>query len=169
MSRSHIRQTVRNILAELGMVTAPTSVEKVAKGLGISIRYAPLEDELSGMAFIKENTKVIVVNALHHPHRQRFTIAHEIGHHVLHADELATGVHVDKVIMRRDVISASGTDDQEIQSNVFASELLMPKHLVISLCGTSFDFNDEAALKAWAKQFKVSVTALQYRLTCIDD
>ncbi|HTU13037.1 MAG TPA: ImmA/IrrE family metallo-endopeptidase [Allosphingosinicella sp.] len=136
--------------------------------MGISLRYAPLGDELSGMAFIKEGVSVIAVNALHHPHRQRFTIAHEMAHHVLHADRLAAGVHVDKVILRRDVLATRGVDDLEIEANTFASELLMPRELFGQIVGPAIDLNDEARLSAIARRFKVSVAALQYRLASID-
>jgi len=120
------------------------------------------------MAFIKEGVSVIAVNALHHPHRQRFTIAHEMAHHVLHADRLAAGVHVDKVILRRDVLATRGVDDLEIEANTFASELLMPRELFGQIVGPAIDLNDEARLSAIARRFKVSVAALQYRLASID-
>lgn len=166
--RADARERARALLHRAGVTAPPVPVERVAKLLGVSIRYAPLEDELSGMAFVKGEAKVVAVNALHHPNRQRFTIAHELGHHVLHADRLASGVHVDRVIMRRDQISSQGSEDFEIQANVFASELLMPRDLIASETGASLDLNDEVALAALARRFKVSPAALQFRLAAME-
>ena len=136
--------------------------------MDITIRYAPLEGELSGMAFIKDSAKVIAVNALHHPNRQRFTIAHELGHHVLHRQALEKSVHVDKVILKRDILAAQGVDEFEIQANIFASELLMPQELIAAIVGTNVDLNDENRLMDIARRFKVSIAALQLRLASLD-
>jgi len=174
------REAARRLLRKHGVATAPVPVDAVIKAEGIAIRYSPLADDLSGMAFIKDGQAVIVVNASHHPHRQRFTLAHECGHHVLHAKQLAAGVHVDKVVLHasqlaagvdvnkvvlhRDALAGSGSDQDEIAANRFASELLMPEFLIAPLRSGLSDMNDEARLLRSAKQFKVSLAALQYRL-----
>lgn len=163
-----VRAEARSLVAAHGVTAAPVPVDRIAKAMGISVRYAPLEDELSGMAFIKDGVRVIAVNALHHPNRQRFTIAHELAHHVLHAATLASGVHVDKVILRRDELSATGTQGLEVEANAFASELLMPRELVTDIVGQAVDLNDEARLAAVAKRFRVSTAALQFRLASLD-
>lgn len=163
-----IRSRAREILNEYNMLSLPVPVDKLAKKMGIIVRYEPLEGELSGMAFVKGDAKVVAVNSFHHPNRQRFTIAHEIGHHVLHAEKLKEGIHVDKMVMRRDVLAATGTDDFEIQANVFGSELLMPRDHIVALAGT-LDLDDEDQLAKCARQIKVSVAALQFRLSALDE
>ena len=70
----------RQIISELAISKPAVSLERIAKHLKIQIRYSPLDNELSGMAVIKDGEAIIGVNSLHHPNRQRFTIAHEIGH-----------------------------------------------------------------------------------------
>jgi Zn-dependent peptidase ImmA (M78 family) len=166
--REAIRAEARSLVAAHGVTAAPVPVDRIAKAMGISVRYAPLEDELSGMAFVKDDVRVIAVNALHHPNRQRFTIAHEMAHHVLHASTLAEGVHVDKVILRRDMLSATGTDDLEVEANTFASELLMPRDLMAPVVDQFVDLNDEAQLTAVARRFRVSTAALQFRLASLN-
>lgn len=167
-SRREIRAQARAVLAGHHIVAPPVPVERIAKAMNIAIRYAPLEEDLSGMAFIKDNVRVIAVNALHHPNRQRFTIAHELAHHVLHAELLLNGVHVDKVVLKRDALAAGGSDDIEIQANTFASELLIPEQLIGSVLDQSVDLNDETKLLALARRFKVSVAALQFRLAALE-
>src|ERR1700686_5518950 len=132
----------QQLLTRLDIKSVPTPVEKIAKALGVQVRFSPFDDELSGMIYIKEGIPIIGVNSLHHPHRQRFTIAHEIGHLELHRDIISANVHVDRQfpILMRDAISATGTDQMEIQANQFAAELLMPLALVDQvLAGKSFD------------------------------
>lgn len=90
------REAARTILREFGVKGAPVPIERIIKARNVMLQYAPLEEDLSGMAFIKDGVGIIGVNALHHPNRQRFTAAHELGHHVLHAPDLQKAVHVDK-------------------------------------------------------------------------
>lgn len=157
------------LLKRLKITTAPTPVEKIAKELGAQIRFAPFDEEISGMIHVKDGTIVIGVNALHHPNRQRFTIAHELGHLVLHREIITSHVHIDKgfpAALMRDTRSAAGTDTVEVQANQFASELLVPIALLDKeLAGrAAIDMEDEKALEDLAKKFKVSKQAIQYRI-----
>lgn len=166
--QAEIRQQANELLRSQHVSSAPVPIDRIAKAQGVHIRYAALDDGLSGMAFVRDGQRVIAVNALHHLHRQRFTIAHELAHHVLHADILANGdVHVDRVILHRAALAASGIDKIEIAANVFASELLMPEFLIRQI-GIVVDMLDEAKLAALAKRLKVSVAALQFRLAALD-
>lgn len=90
------QQEAIDILEELKINQQPVPVEKVARHLGAQIRFSPLDNEISGMIFIKDGVPIIGVNSLHHPNRQRFTIAHECGHLVLHRERLTQEVHIDK-------------------------------------------------------------------------
>lgn len=158
------RDAARRILAEAEVHTLPVPLERIIKSKGVRIQYAPLDMELSGMAYVRDGQSVIGVNSLHHPNRQRFTIAHELAHHILHASMLNGSVHVDKVILKRDPLAARGVDTTEIQANNFAAELLMPEALLAKFMGPGFDIGDDEALATLARRFKVSSSALQYRL-----
>src|SRR6202030_4863019 len=83
--------------------------------------------------YIKDNVPISGVNSLQHPNRQRFTIAHECGHLVLHRDLITHVVHIDKKfpVLRRDDKSATGSERIEIQANQFAAELTMPRALLL--------------------------------------
>ena len=162
------RHAARTILTELGVNGVPVPVERIVKARGIVLHYAPLEDDLSGMAFIKDGVGIIGVNALHHPNRQRFTIAHELAHHELHADKIRKTVHVDKGfrVLHRDEISSQGVDPLEIDANAFASELLMPRAFIAGeLDAGGLDMEDDARIEALAKKFRVSGSAMRFRLS----
>ena len=168
--RSKAIQTARSLLKEHTIETIPVPVERIAKSLGIRVEYAPLDDELSGLAHIRDDVPIIGVNALHAPNRRRFTLAHELAHIVLHRDELEHAVHVDRGSLRRDALAAEGVDPIEIEANAFAAALLMPERLLISeLKRQPVDLEDDAAVAALAKRFRVSDAAIRYRLNSLGE
>lgn len=160
--RLSAERAAQNVLATTGTRGRPIDVIGVARAMGIQVQSMPLDDELSGMAFIKDGLQVIVVNSQHHPNRQRFTVAHELGHHVMHALELQSGVHVDKVIFNRNARSRTGEDVLEVQANTFAAEILIPK-AELRLLG-SIDVNNDQRISDLAREFRVSQSAMAIRV-----
>jgi Zn-dependent peptidase ImmA (M78 family) len=161
----HIR--AQQLLARLGIQSLPIPVEKIAKALGALVRFSPFDSELSGMVYIKDGVPIIGVNSMHHPNRQRFTIAHELGHLELHRQMITSSVHVDKNFpaLMRDPKSSTGTEQIEIEANQFAAELLMPRALVdLALGEKQFDIDDDGPIEALAKKCRVSKQALEYRI-----
>lgn len=158
-------QRARDLLGKYWDKPKPVNLKRLARRMNITLEFVPLDDDLSGLAFIEEGKKYIGVNALHHPNRQRFTIGHEIAHHVLHEELLRRGTHVDAIVLRRDHLSALGTDVQEIEANAFSSELLIPQALLNEKLPDHADVLDDERLIALANEFQVSLTALHFRLT----
>lgn len=157
----------RALLERFNVTAPPVPVRRIAHLMGAQIRLSPLDDELSGMIFVKDGVPIIGVNALHHPNRQRFTIAHEIAHLELHRQAIETEVHVDKTfpVLMRGPMAATGTDALEREANLFAAELLMPRDfLERALAGQAFDIDDERPLEDLARKFRVSKQALEYRI-----
>lgn len=166
ISKARIRgeKAAETLLGRLSSISAPVPVKEIAISEGCVVRSTVLSDELSGMAFIKEGQKFIVYNATHHPNRQRFTIAHELAHHILDWKMLSQSVHVDKGVLRRDNLSAGGTDAIEISANAFAACLLMPEKLLRAAAPRSIDLEDEVIVANLAKRFAVSQAALTNRI-----
>lgn len=167
-----VRAQAERLLSDCGVTAPPVPVERIAKALGVRVHRVPFEDDLSGLIFIDGQRPVIGVNSRHHPNRRRFTVAHELGHFVLHKEVLAGQVHVDRGfrVLMRDANSASGMDGREIEANQFAAELLMPKSFVLAeVRRRRVAFLDEnAPLSAIAKKFQVSEQALQFRMLNLD-
>ena len=136
----------------------------------VKIIYKILDEELSGLCFLKDKAPYVAINVLHSMNRQRFTVPHEIGHVILHAGILNKGVHLDKTItmLRRDVELASGKVAIEVRANQFAAALLMPKSLIAQYMdenGLQYGVSaDEDTIEAMAKAFKVSSTAMAIRI-----
>ena len=161
----------RELLARLNIQSVPVPLERIGKAVGAVIRYSPLDEELSGMIYVKDGLPIIGVNRLHHPNRQRFTVAHEIGHLVLHRNLISEQVHVDKKFpielsgLKRDSISGLGTEPVEIEANRFAAALLIPESYLEKMLGSrQFDIDDEEPVEELARKLRVSKQALEFRI-----
>ena len=169
-ARKSPQEEARKILAELKITQPPVPIEKVARHLGAKIRFSPFDGEISGMIYIQDGLPIIGVNSLHPPNRQRFTIAHECGHLILHRNLITQEVHVDKKfpVLRRDDKSTTGTELIEIEANRFAAELTMPRALLLRALGNDvIDIDDTDLVNKLAQQFKMSSDAMTIRMTSL--
>ena len=148
-------QTVRdplNIIREFQQ-REPVDVKGIARALGIEVREEVLGDGISGKITRNDGCYTITVDASESKLRQRFTIAHEIAHYVLHADLIENGV-IDNEMYRSKQLS----DERERQANRFAAWILMPDNLVRSLADQHLD------AKQIAERLQVSEAAMKVRL-----
>lgn len=107
---------------------------EIPERLGVVLRAGPLP-RLAG-AYVLEPGSLpgILVNNRHPVARQRYTVAHEIGHHVL---EHATSLDADTEL---DQTAGDTVPDHERMAEAFAAWLLMPRRLVLFKIGrTSCD------------------------------
>ncbi|OCK55076.1 ImmA/IrrE family metallo-endopeptidase [Bradyrhizobium sp. LMTR 3] len=168
-SAKTLRHEATNVLEEFGVRKPPVPVEKIATSLGARLKYSPFDGELAGMLIRGDEGTVIGVNSLHHINRQRFTIAHECGHLLLHKGK---DVHIDRSfrVNKRDEKSSQAVDPEEIEANRFAAELLMPYDMIVKeLVDYHIDIEDEEQLKELADKYQVSVQALTHRITNVLD
>lgn len=160
------RRKATEALTKAGITSPPVPLEDVARELGAVIRYEPFVGTLSGMAHRDADGQAVIgVNLLHKTNRQRFTIAHEIAHLVLHQHE---DFHIDEgfPIGFRNEISGLAVDPKEIEANQFAAELLMPLDwLVKDIRERNLDFESEDSLEELAQRYGVSVQAMTIRLS----
>ena len=162
-----IEEKTAQILSELGINELPIPIKKIANSIGVQIHPYDLGENISGVLVIKNDEGIIGVNPTESSVRQRFTIAHELGHYVLHKNTNES-IFVDKdfKILFRNQVSAIGVDKREQEANSFAASILMPKKMIEhQLNQYSLDLTDEVALKKLAKTFNVSVTAMSIRIS----
>lgn len=138
----------------------PVDVHGLARRLGIYVKTTSLPDNQSG--YIKKEVNgsfTVGLNREDGELRQRFTLAHELGHYYLHSDLLEPGgAHFDRLYSGHND-SGLLTERDEAQANQFAAELLMPKSQVRRTWN-----NDRPELWQMAKQFGVSKAAMAWRL-----
>jgi Zn-dependent peptidase ImmA (M78 family) len=139
----------------------PVDVLTIAKKMGFRLIDTVDEATLSGYIELKEGVPFCSYNSKEPMTRQRFTIAHEVGHYALgHLDDdrkFAGGKR-----MFRDTSSnfQLGQNREETQANQFAAELLMPAKVVDWLIKEK----DVITIEALSENFNVSTTAMVYRL-----
>jgi Zn-dependent peptidase ImmA (M78 family) len=155
----------QRVLAMLGTAEPPVDVEGAAESLGLNVIQDRMERSISGLLYRDDESVIIGVNANHPLRRQRFTVAHEIGHYLLHKGR---PVVLDHVRMNfRDANSSTATDYEEIQANAFAAELLMPRDAVMAhtkRLSAIEDATEASVLRDLADTFDVSEQAMEYRL-----
>jgi len=115
--------------------TIPVPVGDIACALGVPVVATTLPDNISGAIKRDGDGYKIVVNKSHSRTRQRFTVAHELGHFIYHRDLLGMGVGDDRAYRSEDTPLPNPhiTLTHERQANTFASNLLMPNHLIAKL------------------------------------
>src|SRR3954470_21440362 len=86
-----------------------------------------LPDEIAGALWRNGAGAIVWLNSAQAVERQRFTVAHELGHVCCR--------HADTRIDTRATISGDTRDPREVQANAFAAELLAPEAGVIGLVG----------------------------------
>jgi Zn-dependent peptidase ImmA (M78 family) len=161
-----LEKIVTELLAKHGIEKAPVPVEDIARKLGAVLRFEPFDgkDDVSAMLYRNDEHIVIGVNSGHSKTRQRFSIAHECGHLLLHKGKM----YVDARVNFRDALSSQAVDPEEMEANAFAAELLMPRAFVLSELLKAVDLyktHDAQILgKAMARTFRVSPKAMDYRL-----
>src|SRR5688500_2284912 len=151
------------LLDELGIEEAPVPVEQIARHLKVDVRYNPAKRDISGFICRQDDGSVIIgINTYHHAHRQRFTLAHELGHLCLHTTK---NLYVDYVPKFRDVKSSQAVEPEEIEANIFAAELLMPEYFLMrDIQAIEDSLITKAAIQELAKRYKVSPEAMRVRL-----
>jgi Zn-dependent peptidase ImmA (M78 family)/DNA-binding XRE family transcriptional regulator len=146
------------LLEAAGIDGKPVPVLELAEMCGAMVILEDFPDELSGLVFAERGGAVIGVNQNHHTNRQRFSIAHELGHLVFghHRTGADQQLHIDISV---DQGAPPGYDwREERMANDFAAELLMPRKFVAMAHSPSRDSRD------LARQFEVSELAMTYRL-----
>lgn len=160
-------EAAQRLLDHLQIKNVPVPVQDIAMRLGIQVRFEKFDrkDNLSGVLVKDGGTVAMVINKTDLETRQRFTMAHEIGHYYLkHKGEL----FVDNTSrLRRDGVSGLAVDPLEIEANGFAAELLMPRDLLINEVERNLKKPGQKPgdlIGELAKHFAVSPTAMKYRL-----
>lgn len=157
---------VREKIAELfqrhsDLVVLPIDVRAISNRLGIRIVEQSLEDHLDAAAIKNQGQMTILLNNSRSSTRKRFSIAHELGHLLLHTDPLS----VDVTIYNRDPRSATGSDLKEIEANFFAASLLMPEPIVRRcLNDQAIECPSEEDILMLSRRFQVSSHSMTIRL-----
>lgn len=145
----------------------PINIEEIINILGIKIKKVPdfRRVKVTGSIKLENGEPIIWINPLMNQseERERFTLAHELGHfirHMLTGAKHQDGFEDDNIEFNRD----NNWNHLEMEANNFAASLLMPIEKVKELAEETNEYPKEKQLDILSKKFKVSKTAMKYRL-----
>lgn len=142
---------------------APVDVARVANAFGLNVWVGALGSGVSGKLFPDArhggaSGYSIVVNREEGRRRQRFTVAHEIGHFICHGARIGSGVSDDEWYR------SSLSTREEAEANGVAAEILMPLRLIDRLRAAGVTDPEELA-----DRLQVSPLAMRIRLGTADE
>lgn len=135
--------------------SVPVNIDDMARRMGVTVHYLPKldgGDDISGRFDILNGNPICSVRSTDSTVRQRFTLAHELGHYALNHG----GGFRDNAAS----FNVYNYDQREVDANKFAAEILMPKfaiNYVIENRGTK-------GVADLAQLFGVSQQAMTFRL-----
>lgn len=120
---------IREVLSFLYIKKPPIKPDIIAYGLGLELHFLNLSSQISGILYKRNNKHGIIINKNEAITRQRFTLAHEIGHFFLHAP--------------KEVIYWDYPKFQNLQiereANIFAASLLIPDFILEKYLNSSVE------------------------------
>lgn len=135
----------------------PTEIplELIAAGIGATVIEKPLRSTDGRIVFGNKLTIITINSDIEYEGKRRFTLAHELGHFVMHRNHLVIHNDTDATL------EYFKKGDQEGEANEFASELLMPESLFIKESKKK-KFSPDL-LRQLADRFKTSITSVAYK------
>jgi Zn-dependent peptidase ImmA (M78 family) len=154
--RAMARRVADDILLNSGFwdKNLPIDIKAIIEKGGIIIEYKGENPNILGEIEIKDDQPIITIYESGNEARDRFTLAHELGHYVFH--------HVSKNTDRLHRVDSIGmqANNKEIQANSFAAEILVP------LWGIEYvlDMKKYNTIDELAELFGVSRQMMEFRL-----
>lgn len=159
--KGRITEQQREIL-EAHNKEAPVKLGQLAADLGLKVSLATLPHGISGQITRDSSAPsgyAIRVNRHESKKRQRFTLAHEIAHFLLHQDKIGDGVS-ESVLYRAPGI----TNREEVEANRLAAEIVVPRGLLSTEIEHKDNLSREELCETLANLFAVSQEVMEIRL-----
>ena len=124
------REQALSLLRQHGIDTPPVSFSKILSSLGLELVEKEFPADMENVSgFLDIEKRTIYINANDNFQRRMFTLAHEIGHFILHEEMLRREPGKYELVYRS--LLLEGTPDPiEQQANCFAAHLLVPKTML---------------------------------------
>ncbi|MBA1158923.1 ImmA/IrrE family metallo-endopeptidase [Microvirga mediterraneensis] len=160
--RAEIEQVAEEILREHVAGDGPTDPVQLANRMGVRIFNSKFsEPGIHGLIARRGGASTIYVDVDDRPVRKRFTVAHELGHFVLHL-AAGEGEFIDDEDNFRTITDPDEPWNEERrrewEANVFAAAILMPSSVVRDRWP---EIRDVDGMAEW---FQVSRQAMALRL-----
>ena len=138
----------------------PVKLGALAKRLGVKVLLSTLPRGISGQIGQESGEFVIRINRHEAKHRQRFTLAHELAHFLLHRDRIvAEGGWSENVLLR-----SGQPANIEFEANRLASDLVMPSAQLAAATTDYVGPMTPEVIDDLARRFGVSTAAMEIKL-----
>lgn len=156
-------RAARALRHELGLGIAPIDIWDVLRRRGVHVAVRDFGDQAGDGLYLWKGSEaggvaLVVVNSTMRPARQRFTAAHELGHHELHRFEAAN------VLIADEDVGESDGDEREVAANAFAAYLLAPTEDLRESVKASGGPPTPAGIVGLMRRYGLSYRAMAYRL-----
>ncbi|MGO4314443.1 MULTISPECIES: ImmA/IrrE family metallo-endopeptidase [Agrobacterium] len=149
-----VKRAVRRLHDEFDITAPPVNPVEIARNLGVDVMFAKFGGDFQNISgFYDCEDNAIYVNRDEFPLRQTFTVAHELGHQILHSEWAKSEDY--KMLMRDG--DYSGNEPHEKEANAFAAHLLVPRFMLDQYWKGS-------TVESLSKLFAVSVPMIKNRL-----
>lgn len=154
-------------------IKIPIDIEKILNFLELQYDTKPNFRDINttGSITVKNNEPIIWANPFKNKfqERKRFTLAHELGHFMLHIAPNGSISNFEPIL---DQTLSFNRDDnwdyKEMEANSFAAQLLMPIEFIKEEAGKlqreDSNLTQDEAIEKLAETFQVSSQAMEYRL-----
>lgn len=148
-------------IIERYMNEVPVKLGAMAQELGIDVKLSSLPMNISGQITKTADGYEIKINRHESRQRQRFTLAHEIAHFLLHKDVIDKlgGTLKDNVLYR-----SGAAENIEYEANRLAAYIVMPERALKDAYSRFGEQLSEGAVEHLAEQFGVSKAAMEIRM-----
>ena len=141
----------------------PVRLGEVAKRLGVKVLLSTLPRGTSGQIGQEDGEFVIRINRHEARHRQRFTLAHELAHYLLHRDKIiAEGGWSENVLLR-----SGQPANIEYEANRLASDLVIPSSQLSKATAEYAGPLTSEIIEDLARKFGVSTAAMEIKLQMV--
>ena len=149
-----VRMLIENFQRE-----APVDLMGLARALGLTVKAATLGPGKSG-EIRPEGAGAFIIRVNRHDSlgRQRFTVAHEIAHYLLHRELIGSGISDDALYR------SNQSDRIEAEANRLAADIVMPTKLVTNALNVAARLGVEDLKSQLAASFQVSPAAMGIKL-----
>ena len=142
----------------------PVKLGAVADRLGVKVLLSTLPRGTSGQIGKEDGDFVIRINRHEAKHRQRFTLAHELAHFLLHRDKIvAAGGWSENVLLR----APNQPIQIEYEANRLASDLVIPSRLLEQATADYTGPMTSEVIEDLARRFGVSTAAMEIKLQMV--
>lgn len=139
----------------------PVKLGAIAKRLGVKVLLSTLPRGTSGQISQEDNEFVVRINRHEAKHRQRFTLAHELAHFLLHRDRIvADGGWSENVLLR----APNQPIEIEYEANRLASDLVIPSAQLTEATAEYSGPLTSEVIEDLARRFGVSTAAMEIKL-----